>query len=226
MKRFVSVRLTFALACCVFNASAYVYMTKPELGDGSSGNVLVWNISDLEYTDGHRAAINPDKTITFRNSDGVAVGNEVIWNGYTERTGFERIYPTWNDMPLGTYYFKILYKTQRINDETVTKKVEGYAAKVRLLNGKTCDFGYVVPEWDGFWQCAVIPFTVSASGQGGTEMAFWNNWQGAYFDFTIGQYAVISLDDEPLDCEYENEDGTVGLVTSEYSENERADARC
>ena len=190
------------------DVSAVNFMTKPVLGDGTSGNVLVWNIGDVsEYSDsGSRATINEDKTVLFRNEDGVAVSSEVIWNGYVERPGFEITWETWNDMPLGTYYFKILYKTQKSWDLSIDNHDKDYAARVRLCNNETYDFGYVDPNKDGMWQREVIPFNITESNKGGTEMTFYNNWFGKFFDFTIGQYAVISLDDTPLISEYEDEE--------------------
>jgi hypothetical protein len=83
MKKFVCMLLVVAMlvACCMSDVSAVNFMTKPVLGDGTSGNVLVWNIGDLEYTDFSRATINEDKTVLFRNEDGVAVGMKLFGMG-------------------------------------------------------------------------------------------------------------------------------------------------
>jgi|GEM_PF-2470514 hypothetical protein len=220
MKKILSMVMALAMVMTMLGGLSLMgsaaEMTAPTLGDGTSGNVLVWNLTGREYTDAWRATEMDDKSILFKNDDGVAVGNEVVWNGYAERPGFQISYPTWNDMPLGDYYFKILFKTQKSNDEAVAKKGDSpYAASIRLLNGtnadnaETKDFGLVDQAKDGQWQCAVIPFTVSGSGQGGVEMAFYNNWQGTYFDFFVSQYAVISFDSTPLVSEYEDEDPIV-----------------
>jgi|GEM_PF-5719230 hypothetical protein len=109
-------------------------------------------------------------------------------------------------MPLGSYYFKILYKTQKSWEDLAWETNKDYAAQIRLCNNETYNFGLIDPDEDGKWRCAVIPFNITESNKGGTEMAFYNNWFGKFFDFTIGQYAVISLDDTPLISEYEDEE--------------------
>jgi hypothetical protein len=201
-KKIISLIVALALAATTITGLSVIFasatMAKPAVG-GESGNVLVWDIANWEaYSDtAYRATKNEDDSVTFSKTD-----DKVIWNGLAGKDGVET---TEEALEAGTYYAKLLFKTSKSDDETITKADEekDTAVSVQLINGETYDFGVVDAELDGKWQSAVIPFEIAEVSD--AEMIFNNNWVGEDFEFTIGQYFVISTSEEALEIEYEDD---------------------
>ena len=203
-KKIISLAVALALAATTITGLSLIFasatMSKPVLG-GESGNVLVWDIADwTAYSDeAYRATKNEDGSVTFSTTE-----DEVIWNGLIGTDGIE---VADGGLEAGIYYAKLVYKTSGSGDETIVKKLDGdTAAAIQLPNGNLYDFGEVDPALDGKWQSAVIPFEISDVSD--TEMIFYNNWIGEYFQFTIGQYFVVSTTEDALTAEYEDDKAT------------------
>ena len=208
MKKTLSLLMAAAMTVSVLCGLAFsssAAMTAPVLG--ADGNVVVWNLTGAAGTNIERTQVQADGSVRFRDPSGRVHGNEVIHQGRINGANPDIT----NDLlPAGKYYLKLLYKTQKSNDEAVAKGAqdsadETTAGRIRLFNGVHVNFGVVDSAKDGQWQSAVVEFNVTAGGEEGVEMVFWCNWIGAYFDFYISQYVVISSDPTDLVSEYEDE---------------------
>jgi len=207
MKKTLSLLVAAAITVsmfCGFAFSSSAAMTAPTLGE--DGNVVVWNLTGAAGTNIERTQVQPDGSVRFRDPDGRVHGNEVIHQGRINSANPDI---TNEALPAGKYYLKLLYKTQKSDDEAVAKGSnsanETTGGRIRLFNDVHLDFGTVDKAKDGQWQSAVVEFNVTAGGREDVEMVFWSNWIGAYFDFYISQYVVISSDPTDLVSEYENE---------------------